>query len=318
MADSRSRAKRLQAYGDFTSPKKVNNFMEKRGSPTAVSSKSPKFHKSTSSERRSQDADSGKLTKPSSRRIVEKTRTSMKQIKMQKTGSGGSSMGIASSPLFLRHSTSKSPKNAEDRTSPDQTTVNAEENSRIQMVTSSSKGIRLPNSSKLGTGTKSRLNGYSDKFMRSTKRGEKSPKDAMSPSTKTRERPMSGSGSKKEQLSPRFSLEFGDRKESQQRSNEMLWKAAETGDTRTALALLEVYGSSRLLRAEVNSKGFDDCTSLHLATSSGSREMVEILLQKQAEIDCRTRSLQRTPLHLACIGGHVLIAKLLVHYGANI
>ena len=44
--------------------------------------------------------------------------------------------------------------------------------------------------------------------------------------------------------------------------------------------------------------------------------MVEFLLNKGAKVDGRDKLL-RTPLHLACLGGHSVIAKLLLEFNAD-
>lgn len=44
--------------------------------------------------------------------------------------------------------------------------------------------------------------------------------------------------------------------------------------------------------------------------------MVEFLINKGAKIDTRDKGL-RTPLHLACLGGHSVIGKLLLEYNAD-
>jgi ankyrin repeat protein len=44
--------------------------------------------------------------------------------------------------------------------------------------------------------------------------------------------------------------------------------------------------------------------------------MVEFLLNKGAKVDSRDKLL-RTPLHLACLGGHSVIAKLLLEFNAD-
>jgi ankyrin repeat protein len=44
--------------------------------------------------------------------------------------------------------------------------------------------------------------------------------------------------------------------------------------------------------------------------------MVEFLLNKGTKVDGRDRLL-RTPLHLACLGGHSVIAKLLLEFNAD-
>jgi len=52
-------------------------------------------------------------------------------------------------------------------------------------------------------------------------------------------------------------------------------------------------------------------TGLHYAVENGHTALVEYLINKGAHVDCRDKTL-RTPLHLACLAGHSVIARCLI------
>ena len=69
--------------------------------------------------------------------------------------------------------------------------------------------------------------------------------------------------------------------------------------------------------ADLNAKGLDQWSSLHFASDSGHLKIVQELL-KQPKIDVEALStMDRTPLHQACIKGHTEIVKALIEFGAN-
>ena len=71
--------------------------------------------------------------------------------------------------------------------------------------------------------------------------------------------------------------------------------AAENGD----LAKLKKYLSTEEMQgqqADVNAKGLDQWTALHLAAKSGHVEVVKVLLaQTGVEIEARSAAMRRTP-----------------------
>lgn len=58
-------------------------------------------------------------------------------------------------------------------------------------------------------------------------------------------------------------------------------------------------------------------TPLHMAANNGYYDLAEVLLNNQADVDSRTKSL-RTPLHLATMRGRIEFVKLLLDKGANV
>ena len=100
--------------------------------------------------------------------------------------------------------------------------------------------------------------------------------------------------------------------------NSMLWEAVERNDINLCKELLdrEIYND---LVAQTNAKGLNDWTALHIASSEGFKDACEILLfqGEGTDIDART-SMKRTPLHLACLHGHLPIVKVLIREGADI
>ena len=63
---------------------------------------------------------------------------------------------------------------------------------------------------------------------------------------------------------------------------------------------------------------------LALAVRAGDKEMVELLLKKKAQVNCRlnaARHVHLTPLHIACgclSSNTIDIVRLLLKYGANV
>lgn len=99
------------------------------------------------------------------------------------------------------------------------------------------------------------------------------------------------------------------------KTNEALWDAAESGNCEKVKNLLDK--TKQAYPGEINSKGLDDWTALHMAANSGQYEVVEYLLDNDANIEAKT-SMSRTPLHISCMRGHFNIISLLVERKANI
>ncbi|CAG9324763.1 unnamed protein product [Blepharisma stoltei] len=102
------------------------------------------------------------------------------------------------------------------------------------------------------------------------------------------------------------------------KANTDLWEAVERNDI---IRIKELLDRSRYgeMVAQPNARGLNDWTSLHLASSYGFLEASEILISigNKTNIDALT-SMNRTPLHLAALHGHLGVAQLLVQKGANI
>lgn len=62
---------------------------------------------------------------------------------------------------------------------------------------------------------------------------------------------------------------------------------------------------------------FQLCTPLHAAAASGNNLVAEILLEVGADIDART-SYGNSPLHIACLNGHVKMCVELMYSSAPI
>lgn len=70
-------------------------------------------------------------------------------------------------------------------------------------------------------------------------------------------------------------------------------------------------------QADVNAKGLDQWTALHLAAKSGHVEILkELLAQEGIEIEACS-SMKRTPVHVAAEFDHVEVVKLLLAHGAD-
>lgn len=71
-------------------------------------------------------------------------------------------------------------------------------------------------------------------------------------------------------------------------------------------------------QADVNTKGLDQWTALHLAAKSGHVEILkELLAQEGIEIEACS-SMKRTPVHVAAEFDHAEVVKLLLAQGADI
>jgi ankyrin repeat protein len=67
---------------------------------------------------------------------------------------------------------------------------------------------------------------------------------------------------------------------------------------------------------DVHSRGFDESTPLHVASSRGHMEVTRILLYYDGDTTAQDE-LGRTPLYEASYGGHVQVARILLKYGAD-
>ena len=100
--------------------------------------------------------------------------------------------------------------------------------------------------------------------------------------------------------------------------NHALWEAAMCNKPDQVRNLLNLSIHEDLI-ADTNSKDFHNVTALHIAASEGFVSVCEALLDygSNTEIDPRN-VLDRTPLHLSCIRGHLEVSQLLVRSGANL
>lgn len=65
---------------------------------------------------------------------------------------------------------------------------------------------------------------------------------------------------------------------------------------------------------DINIRGRDGWTALHLASYLNRLEIVILLLELGADSDCKTYQNQSTPLHLACSRGNVQTTKVLLWF----
>ena len=62
----------------------------------------------------------------------------------------------------------------------------------------------------------------------------------------------------------------------------------------------------------------DGYAGLHYASSGGHADILHLMLTRcSCNVETRTRY-NETPLHLACLSGHLSVAKLLVEHGADL
>ncbi|CAG9316372.1 unnamed protein product [Blepharisma stoltei] len=100
--------------------------------------------------------------------------------------------------------------------------------------------------------------------------------------------------------------------------NEALWQAALQNKAELCRELLQksFYGDAV---ADVNFKGDNNDTSLHVAAQEGFLRVCEILLDYGERTDIDAKNSQgRTALHIACMNGYLQLAQLLVRSGAEI
>lgn len=72
------------------------------------------------------------------------------------------------------------------------------------------------------------------------------------------------------------------------------------------------------LIADVNSKGLNDWTALHLASHGNKSSICQILIEKyNANLECKTTE-NRTPCHLAAIKCNIDCLKVLIDANCNI
>lgn len=69
--------------------------------------------------------------------------------------------------------------------------------------------------------------------------------------------------------------------------------------------------------ADINAHSSDGSTSLHVASVLGYKEIVALLIKGGADVNAKDNR-DRTPLHLASQGGHIEIVKFLIEKGADI
>lgn len=92
-----------------------------------------------------------------------------------------------------------------------------------------------------------------------------------------------------------------------------LFEAACLGKVERVRELLERRPES------INSKGFGGATALHFAAFLGHRGVVELLLEKRAEVNATAEGIDSvTPLASAVANRHLGIAELLIAKGANV
>jgi len=97
-----------------------------------------------------------------------------------------------------------------------------------------------------------------------------------------------------------------------------------SGAQRPAICLAIEQGHVKLVeelcqrRCSVSVFDKGGMTPLHLASSLGHTEIVELLLENRADIDMVTVATGETALHLATSGGHIATVKLLLERGAAV
>ena len=97
-------------------------------------------------------------------------------------------------------------------------------------------------------------------------------------------------------------------------AGDKLLKAAKKGDIAVVKKCMNKVENSSLLIEQARGKAGK--TALHLAAKSGHLEIIQLLLERGADINTRDRK-GKTALHLAAKSGHLDITKLLLERGAD-
>jgi ankyrin repeat protein len=90
-----------------------------------------------------------------------------------------------------------------------------------------------------------------------------------------------------------------------------LHKACEKGN-------IEAVKQHLAAKADVNVKGDGGRTPLHEAAFNRHKEVVELLIDKDADVNAMDELEGLTPLHLAALKDHKEIAELLIANGADV
>ena len=104
----------------------------------------------------------------------------------------------------------------------------------------------------------------------------------------------------------------------EEEQNRCLWEAAMRNKPEVIRDLLSLSIHEDMI-ANTNSADFHKVTALHIAASEGFVTVCEALLDYGANTEIDPRNvLDRTPLHLSCIRGHLEVSQLLVRSGADV
>ena len=79
----------------------------------------------------------------------------------------------------------------------------------------------------------------------------------------------------------------------------------------------ETYSFSGFSSIDVNTRGHEDETPLHMAVTREAIRDAELLIAGGADVNART-DIASTPLHRACYTRNLVLVKLLVEAGASI
>ena len=99
------------------------------------------------------------------------------------------------------------------------------------------------------------------------------------------------------------------------------WTKVDLGDRDEVLKILQFarqnFAKDNEFFEIVNCTNSDGFTPLHLASSEGHANMIDVLIKAGAQVDARTNNF-RTPLHIACLRGNLNVIQTLVANGADI
>lgn len=92
--------------------------------------------------------------------------------------------------------------------------------------------------------------------------------------------------------------------------------AAESGDLKKVKRLLDEEECKEFV-ASIKFTGLDQFTALHFAAQANQIEIVKYLIERGANLNAKS-SFNRTPLHLCSLKGHLDVVQILVDNEADV
>jgi ankyrin repeat protein len=97
---------------------------------------------------------------------------------------------------------------------------------------------------------------------------------------------------------------------------EELVETAKLGNYVRVKEILYIYpGLVNAVSTRAENTGF---TALHMAAGEGKKDVVELLISKQADVNLAKKPNNISPLHYAVLGGNVDVLKMLIEKGAEV